>query len=221
VAAGSMALTRVIQTGVLYHYMVVTFVTALAALTASLWLRSTGIPAMGIPQVAPWDWLVFLLVLSGSILVLVTNSRITAIAGLGVVGIGMAMIFILYSAPDVAITQLLVETLIVVLFAAAALKLPLLTPEPLRKRLLDALIALGLGGVTTVILLKVTRGPIDRDLTTFFETASWPEAYGQNIVNVILVDFRAMDTFGEIAVILIAAISIFALLKGQPEEETP
>ena len=221
VAAGSKALTRVIQTGVLYHYMVVTFVTALVALTASLWLRSTGIPAMGIPQVAPWDWLVFLLVLSGSILVLVTNSRITAIAGLGVVGIGMAMIFILYSAPDVAITQLLVETLIVVLFAAAALKLPLLTPEPLRKRLLDALIALGLGGVTTVILLKVTRGPIDRDLTTFFETASWPEAYGQNIVNVILVDFRAMDTFGEIAVILIAAISIFALLKGQPEEETP
>lgn len=218
VAAGSKALTRAIQTGVLHHYMAVTFGTALAGLAMSLWLRSTGIPAIGIPQVALWDWLVFVLVLCGTVLVVVTNSRIAAIAGLGVVGIGMAMIFILYSAPDVAITQLLVETLIVVLFAAAALRLPHLATDALRKRWLDALIALGLGGVTTLILLKVTRGPIDRDLTTFFETTSWPEAFGQNIVNVILVDFRALDTFGEIAVVLVAAISIFALLKGKSEE---
>ncbi|MEL7179451.1 MAG: hydrogen gas-evolving membrane-bound hydrogenase subunit E [Pseudomonadota bacterium] len=219
IASGSKALTRVIQTGVLYHYMVVTFGTALAVLAVTLWFRSTGIPAMGVPQVELWDWLVFLLVLLGTLLTLITNSRITAIAGLGVVGIGMAMIFILYSAPDVAITQLLVETLVVVLFAAAALKLPHLNPEPLSRRWLDALIALGLGVVTTVILLKVTTGPIDRELTTFFETASWPQAFGQNIVNVILVDFRALDTFGEIAVVLIAAISIFALLKAKPEGE--
>ena len=219
VAAGSKALTRTIQTGVLYHYMLVTFATALAVLAVTLWFRSTGIPVMGFPQVALWDWLVFLLVLMGAGLTLITNSRITAIAGLGVVGIGMAMIFILYSAPDVAITQLLVETLVVVLFAAAALKLPHLTAEPLRKRWVDAIVAVGLGVVTTVILLKVTAGPIDRELTTFFETASWPQAFGQNIVNVILVDFRALDTFGEIAVVLIAAISIFALLKSKPEEE--
>ena len=219
VASGCKALTRTIQTGVLYHYMFVTFGTALAVLAVTLWFRSTGIPAMGFPQVELWDWLVFVLVLLGAILTMVTNSRITAIAGLGVVGIGMAMIFILYSAPDVAITQLLVETLVVVLFAAAALKLPQLTAEPHRKRWMDALIAIGLGVVTTVILLKVTTGPIDRELTTFFETASWPEAFGQNIVNVILVDFRALDTFGEIAVVLIAAISIFALLKSKPEED--
>ena len=221
VAAGCKALTAKIQTGVLYHYMLVTFGTALAVLAVTLWFRSTGIPAMGFPQVELWDWLVFILVLLGAILTLMTNSRITAIAGLGVVGIGMAMIFILYSAPDVAITQLLVETLVVVLFAAAALKLPQLTAEPHRKRWMDVLIAIGLGVVTTVILLKVTTGPIDRELTTFFETASWPEAFGQNIVNVILVDFRALDTFGEIAVVLIAAISIFALLKSKPEEDKP
>ncbi|WP_286131039.1 hydrogen gas-evolving membrane-bound hydrogenase subunit E [Loktanella sp. 5RATIMAR09] len=221
IASGSKALTRNIQTGVLYHYMVVTFGTALAVLAVTLWFRSTGIPKMGVPQVELWDWLVFLLVLLGAILTLVTNSRITAIAGLGVVGIGMAMIFILYSAPDVAITQLLVETLVVVLFAAAALKLPSLTPEPMRKRWLDVIISVGLGVVTTVILLKVTTGSIDRELTTFFETASYPQAFGQNIVNVILVDFRALDTFGEIAVVLIAAISIFALLKSKPEEDKP
>jgi multicomponent Na+:H+ antiporter subunit A len=221
IASGSKALTRAIQTGVLHHYMVVTFGTALAVLAVTLMFRSTGIPAVGLPQVELWDWLVFVLVILGSILVLVTNSRITAIAGLGVVGIGMAMIFILYSAPDVAITQLLVETLVVVLFAAAALKLPSLGVEPLRKRWLDAIIAGGLGVVTTIILLKVTTGPIDRELTTFFEIASYPQAFGQNIVNVILVDFRALDTFGEIAVVLIASISIFALLKSKPEEDKP
>ncbi len=219
IASGSKALTRVIQTGVLKHYMFVTFATALVALAYTLFTQTTGIPSVGWPQIALWDWLVFLLVLLGTGLTVVTNSRITAIAGLGVVGIGMAMIFILYSAPDVAITQLLVETLVVVLFAAAALKLPELDRDKIGKRPFDALMALGFGVVTSIILMKVTAGPIDRELTTFFETASWPEAFGQNIVNVILVDFRALDTFGEIAVVLIAAISIFALLRAKPEEE--
>ncbi|WP_296430505.1 putative monovalent cation/H+ antiporter subunit A [Yoonia sp.] len=221
IASGSKALTRMIQTGVLRQYMFVTFATALVAMGATLFIRTTGIPSVGWPDIELWDWLVFLLVLLGAGLTVVTNSRITAIAGLGVVGIGMAMIFILFSAPDVAITQLLVETLVVVLFAAAALKLPELDKERLGARPLDALIALGFGVVTTIIVMKVTAGPIDRELTTFFETASWPEAFGQNIVNVILVDFRALDTFGEIAVVLIAAISIFALLKSKPEEDKP
>ena len=211
--------TRIQQTGVLRRYLFVTFGTALAAIVVAFVFRAQTMPVIVFPKLEPWDWLVFALVLFGTLLTLVTNSRITAIAGLGVVGIGMAMIFILYSAPDVAITQLLVETLVVVLFAAAALRLPGLTAEPLRKRLPDAVLAIGLGAAVTAILLKVTATPIDRSLTTFFEGASWTEAYGKNIVNVILVDFRALDTFGEIAVVLIAAISIFALLRAKPETE--
>ena len=70
-------------------------------------------------------------------------------------------------------------------------------------------------------VLVVDDASIDRELTTFFENASWTEAFGQNIVNVILVDFRALDTFGVIAVVLIAGISIFALLKSKPEEDKP
>jgi len=71
----------------------------------------------------------------------------------------------------------------------------------------------------TVVLLMVTAGPIDRRITDYFETASWPEAFGRNIVNVILVDFRALDTFGEIAVVVIAALSAYALLKGRSKRE--
>ncbi|MDX8352063.1 putative monovalent cation/H+ antiporter subunit A [Cognatiyoonia sp. IB215182] len=211
--------TRLIQTGVLRRYMFLTFATALAALAGTLWLRDVALPAINVPDVTAADWLVFLLVLLGTALTAATSSRIAAIAGLGVVGIGIAMIFILYSAPDVAITQLLVETLIVVLFAAAALRLPHLGAEPLRGRPWDALLAIGLGVATTAVLLVVTAGPIDLELTEFFQTASWPQAFGQNIVNVILVDFRALDTFGEIAVVLVAAISIYALLKSKPEKD--
>jgi multicomponent Na+:H+ antiporter subunit A len=56
--------------------------------------------------------------------------------------------------------------------------------------------------------------PVDRRITDYFEIASWPEAFGRNIVNVILVDFRALDTFGEIAVVVIAALAAYALLRG-------
>ena len=211
--------TKIIQTGVLRRYMFVTFATALAAMAGTLMIKDAALPTLVVPDVTIADWLVFLLVLLGTALTAATDSRIAAIAGLGVVGIGIAMIFILYSAPDVAITQLLVETLIVVLFAAAALRLPGMGSEPLRSRPWDAALAIGLGVATTAVLLMVTSGPIDLELTTFFQTASWPEAFGQNIVNVILVDFRALDTFGEIAVVLVAAISIFALLKSKPEKD--
>ncbi|MEO0694033.1 MAG: hydrogen gas-evolving membrane-bound hydrogenase subunit E, partial [Pseudomonadota bacterium] len=69
------------------------------------------------------------------------------------------------------------------------------------------------------VMLMVTAGPIDRRLTDYFEATSWPEAFGRNIVNVILVDFRALDTFGEIAVVVIAALGAYALLKGRSPEE--
>ncbi|WP_341365708.1 hydrogen gas-evolving membrane-bound hydrogenase subunit E [Yoonia sp. BS5-3] len=221
VLAGAKWQTRLLQTGVLRRYMFVTFGTALAALAGTLIIKDSFAPDMNLPDVSVTDWLVFLLVLLGAALTVMTQSRITAIAGLGVVGIGMAMIFILYSAPDVAITQLLVETLVVVLFAAAALRLPKMGAEPLRRRPFDAVLAIGLGVTTTTILLMATAGPIDLELTEFFQTASWPKAYGQNIVNVILVDFRALDTFGEIAVVLVAAISIYALIKSSPGKDQP
>lgn len=72
--------------------------------------------------------------------------------------------------------------------------------------------------------MSVMATDFDRRLTSFFEAASYPEAHGRNIVNVILVDFRALDTFGEITVVAIAAIVAFALLRGatrrKPEEES-
>mgnify|MGYP003148949955 FL=1 len=71
-----------------------------------------------------------------------------------------------------------------------------------------------MGASISLILLSVLGQPLDLSLTSYFEAASYPDAHGRNIVNVILVDFRAIDTFGEIAVVAIAALSALALLRG-------
>jgi multicomponent Na+:H+ antiporter subunit A len=157
-------------------------------------------------------WLIGLLICAGTLLSLVAQSRIAAITGLGVVGIGVALVFIIFGAPDVAITQLLVETLLVVFIAVALLNLPSL-PKQQGIRVGHALLSVAAGLLVTVTLWGIFTTDLDRSLTTYFEQTSYPEAFGRNIVNVILVDFRALDTFGEISVVLIAALGAIALLK--------
>ncbi|MDJ1015438.1 MAG: putative monovalent cation/H+ antiporter subunit A [Paracoccaceae bacterium] len=218
--AGAAWQTRVLQSGVMRRYVYTIFATLLIAVGGTLvWTGAFGgIPTVPFADLQMKHWAVVALIIAGAAVTTVTNSRIAAITGLGAVGIGVALIFIIFGAPDVAITQLLVETLVVVLFAVAALRLPLMKPEdgfPNRK--LDALIATTIGLIVTAILVTVTDGPIDRRLSDFFESASWTEAFGRNIVNVILVDFRALDTFGEIAVVAVAGVAAWALLKGGKE----
>ena len=221
--------TRILQSGVLQRYIFTVFLTLAVGVGGTIWAQD----AMNfrVDWVASVDglqfkhWAVVVFVTAGAILTAITSSRMTAIAALGVVGIGVALIFIIFSAPDVAITQLLVEVLVVVLVAVAMLKLPRLGLARERKRRpLHAALAASIGVIVTLVMVGVLQGDIDRRLTDYFEIASWPEAYGRNIVNVILVDFRAIDTFGEIAVVVIAALAAYALLRGtryeRPEGQT-
>jgi multicomponent Na+:H+ antiporter subunit A len=205
--------TRIIQPGVLRTYIAVTFATVFAAIFGTMMARNAW---PDLPDLSGVTWPAMAisgLICAGAIMTAVTSSRIAAMAALGVVGIGVALVFIVFSAPDVAITQLLVETLVVVLVAVALLRLPNLDQNGRDVRPRDAVLAIGLGGMVTAVLLAVLETPLDRRLTEYFEITSWPEAFGRNIVNVILVDFRALDTFGEIAVVVIAALSAYALLR--------
>ncbi|NSX53306.1 putative monovalent cation/H+ antiporter subunit A [Parasulfitobacter algicola] len=211
--------TRLIQSGVLRRYMFIIFATFVAVIGATLYLRTDLPTSFEIEPLAAKQWAVIILMIAGTLVTVATRSRITAIASLGVVGITVALVFIMYGAPDVAITQLLVETLIVVLVAVAMLRLPFLDRRgESDHRPLDALLAIGVGTVTTITMLLVLEQPLDLRLTEYFEATSWPEAFGRNIVNVILVDFRALDTFGEIAVVVIAALSAYALLRTTAKE---
>ena len=209
--------TEVLQNGRLTRYLFVVFATLVLALGGSL--AVTG--ALRLPEALPpllfREWGVVGLVAAGAVTAAVARSRLAAICALGLVGIGIALLFLLFGAPDLAITQLLVETLVVILVAVVMVRLPdfaKLGRAGSRRRLRDLGLAVATGAVVSLLLLAVVEAPLNRDVTAFFEAASVPEAFGRNIVNVILVDFRALDTFGEIAVVAVAALAAFALLRG-------
>ena len=208
------AQTRVLQGGVLRHYLTTVFVVLVVALGATLMARDALIWPAAWPVLMAHEWGVAALIVVGTVMAAFAGSRLAAICALGVVGVGVALLFLSFGAPDLAKTQLLVETLVVIIVAIVMLRLPRLAPnrsEPLW-RPGHAVISVVAGGLLTLVLLSVTAEPFDLRITEYFEATSAPEAFGRNIVNVILVDFRALDTMGEIAVVAIAGLAAFGLI---------
>jgi len=139
--------------------------------------------------------------------------RLTALVITGVVGLIVALMFVKFSAPDLALTQLSVEVVTVILLLLALYFLPATSPRDSSsaRRWRDAGIALlAGGGAATMAWAVLTRS--NESIADFFIKNSVPGGGGSNVVNVILVDFRGFDTFGEITVLAIAALGIFALL---------
>ena len=143
------------------------------------------------------------------------RQRFSALLLLSVVGLVVALTFVKFSAPDLALTQLSVEVVTIVLLLLALYFLPATTPVESgsarrnRDMLLASVAGLGAGALTWAVLTR----PHDT-LSGFFLENSVPGGGGTNVVNVILVDFRGFDTLGEITVLAIAAIGIFVLLDG-------
>jgi multicomponent Na+:H+ antiporter subunit A len=214
VATSFAAVTRAIQPGSLRVYLGVTFA-AVAALPLGGLLLGGGLamPPTGAPDPAGIGAVA--LAAAGALLAALARRRIAAIGGLGAVGTGVAMLFVIHGAPDVAITQLLVDVMLIVLIAAMMHRLPELGPRT-GGRARDALIAGGVGVAVAALTLAVTAEPFRSDVTAAMEAMSVPEAKGRNIVNVILVDFRALDTFGEIVVVAAAALGALALIRMRP-----
>lgn len=216
---GAMAkLINFIQNGYLRNYVATISLTLVALLVYSLMFDS---PALVLDErlhvlgnLRIYELVVILLILAALYMLHTTRSRLTAIAILGIIGYAVALFFILFGAPDIAATQLLIETLTVVLFVLVLHKLPALgTLGKAQHKLKYILISLLFGGTITYVLLLVKQFPLDTPLKEYFGQNSYLQGQGKNIVNVILVDFRALDTLGEISVLAVAAIGIFALFK--------
>ncbi|WOO39880.1 putative monovalent cation/H+ antiporter subunit A [Rubellicoccus peritrichatus] len=210
----SKAQTRWLQSGYLHHYVFTVVITAAGFL---LWaLTKFGGLSFDI------DWVNFDILTAGLVLVMIistcvaatTESRITALVALGVIGFGVALIFVYFGAPDLAITQLLVETLVVVLFMFVIVRLPTFKSYSTKAtKIRDGILACGFGLLMTVMVLKAVNIQFDHPIAEKLAEMSYPEAKGKNVVNVILVDFRAIDTFGEIVVVTTAALGIAALVS--------
>ena len=218
-SAAASAVTSRLQTGALGHYLTITFLVIVVGGGVSLYASGWSIDPALLSPVPPLAWVVAFVMAAAAAVVVVSTSRLLSICALGLIGIGVALIFLMFGAIDVAITQLMVETLFVVLIAIVLLRLPRFEGNAHPGHfgsLRDAAIAIGAGVVVAMVTIGVALTPIDLEITRFFEQASYTEAYGRNIVNVILVDFRAVDTLGEIAVVATAALAIVALLKVRP-----
>jgi len=217
VLAGAAWQTRMIQNGNLRFYTFATIVVAFGTVGVTLLVKGVAVP-FALEPVSVEAVFVAALIVTGAIVAAKTRSRLLAAAALGLAGFGVALMFILLGAPDLAMTQFLVETLIVVVLLLVMQRIPEMlsasTTPLVRAR--DVVVAAACGLTTTAVLLAVLRQPFDPTLADFFVAESVPGGFGRNIVNVILVDFRALDTLGEIAVLGVAALGAFALLWRAP-----
>lgn len=166
----------------------------------------------------PLDWGLLGLVVAGVTWAVLARARIAAVVVTGVVGFAMTAWFFTLGAADVALTQLLVEILTVVVMVLLLRRLPWhFRREPARGKILPALLALGAGGVTTAGVLALTGRRELSPAGEYYVTQGEAETGGANVVNTILVDFRALDTLGELTVLGVAGLAIVVLLRSRRE----
>jgi multicomponent Na+:H+ antiporter subunit A len=214
------AQTRFLQNGSLPRYLATVMLTAIGLIGYTL-LR--GVDLVGIfrlpRDVRFYEWVIPIIIVAATVSSVRARSRLAAVAALGVVGFGVAMIYILFGAPDLAMTQFAIETLTVIIFVLVLYRLPRFAQYSGKAtRFRDAVIAITAGGLMSLLVLLVTANPLVSRVTSYYAENSYLLAKGRNIVNVILVDFRGIDTLGEITVLAVAAIGVYALMKLRSEK---
>ncbi|WP_051933379.1 hydrogen gas-evolving membrane-bound hydrogenase subunit E [Massilia sp. BSC265] len=207
-------LGRRLQTGRLSRYLGIT-----AAATIALcapWVFALRLPAPA--PLAPDGAGVLLGCLTaalGALLAARARDTLQCLLGAGGVGAGSAMVFLFRGAPDLALTQLAVESVFVVVAAVALRRHRQRLGSAGRRpaRAWRAGTALAFGLLLGAALLALSGRPFDSAMSDYFLAHSVPQAHGHNVVNVILVDFRALDTLGEIAVVMLAALAAWPLAR--------
>jgi multicomponent Na+:H+ antiporter subunit A len=213
IVAVAKAQTRVLQNGVLGRYLLVTIGTTVGLGGYALATRVGPVP-IHLEPVGLGEAAVALTLVAGAVAVVRAQSLLFAVAALGVVGYGVAVVFLLFGGPDLALTQFAIETLSVLLFALVLRRLPRLRVlSPRSERIRDGVVAVAGGVFVTLLVLAATAATHPTPLRDYFGAASLALANGRNVVNVILVDFRGFDTLGEITVLAVAALGVVALLR--------
>ncbi|MEM7032743.1 MAG: putative monovalent cation/H+ antiporter subunit A, partial [Chloroflexota bacterium] len=168
-------ITRNLQDGRLRHYIALTIIVAvgLVGYTLFSFYGFTVDLDSQLSEIRPYELIVSVIILIATLAAVRAQSRLAAVAALGVVGYGMGLLFILFSAPDLAMTQISIETLTVVLLVLILYRLPnFVTFATPRTRMRDRVIALTAGGLMTTLVLTVTSLPFQSRLAPYFAEMS-------------------------------------------------
>lgn len=214
----STRLTVLTQNGSLHFYL--KFILLFSFLLPLFSLLLLGNVPLPIPQLKQIDLSIFFfaaLVLVAGIFIIRSRTRLSAVLALSVIGYSLAVIFALFRSPDILMTQILIETVTLLLFLLIFLKIPPYEPnKDVVKRKVSAplWISLLVGFSAFLFVFLVTENRTHPSISQFFLEGAERLAGGRNVVNMIIVDFRTMDTFGEIVVLGLAGIGALALLRS-------
>ncbi|TGC07913.1 hydrogen gas-evolving membrane-bound hydrogenase subunit E [Methanolobus halotolerans] len=197
--------------------MIVLFIIPIIVLTPDI------IPSTLNFDIQAYEGIVYLFMIVAALGAALLPRYLPAIVSLSGLGYLVGLLFIYLQAPDLALTQVLVETLTTIIFLLAIVKIPQkfrehITPSVMTR---DLLIASAVALTVFIMMINATQGivPPFESLSHYFIEKSIPLAGGHNMVNVVLVDFRAYDTLGEIAVLCLAALGVYNLIHSRGEEE--
>lgn len=218
---GSQRITDGYMTGYLRNYLVYIF--GFFILLGILTIINTGI-SLDFSNSAPvgiQEVIITLIILIATAVILITRSRMVAIIMLGSIGFSMALLFVFFRAPDLALTQLAIETVTTALFLVCFYHLPKKSrhEERIRFKFTNFIVSLGVGIIVILLGLAAYSGRLFDPISTFHIENVYDLAAGGNMVNVILVDFRGYDTLFETLVFGIAGIGIYTMMKLKPNRK--
>lgn len=204
------------QRGSLFFYLVVILSTALASIVAVLIVtqQNWGAHLYFVDPGSPFQMVIGVAIVVGALAAARAQKRFMALLMVSVTGYGIALIFALQGAPDLALTQMLVETIVLVAFVLAMRSLPpgLQARTPGNHKIMRAVIGIAFGAIMVMVAIISMGSRVALPISLQLPELAYTGGGGLNVVNVTLVDIRAWDTFGEISVLAIAATGIASLI---------
>ncbi len=214
---GALRVTNIQMTGLLRDYNLFVLLYTLLVVGGTMFLKNAlVIDTTDLAKIEIFEVILALTLVLAAFGVVLLKSRLAAIISLGVVGFSVALFFVIFRAPDLALTQLLVETVTLALFLLAFSRLPKFLSEhdtPKRVKAINVAVSSLVGLMVTGLVLIGHSNKYYEPISHYFIENSKKLGGGTNVVNVILVDFRGLDTLGEISVLGIAALGVYAMIK--------
>lgn len=213
---GMNRLSRFYMTGVLRTYLIYMFFSIFLITTTVLFMQDAfQVDMDSFTPLNAYGVMTAIILILAVIMVVIAKTRLAAFIALGGVGYSVALFFVIYKAPDLALTQLVIETVSVALFLLAFKHLPEIKRhgETKKHRITNLVIAAAVGVTVSLVALSAHSNKLIPSISQYYKDTVFTEAAGGNIVNVILVDYRGFDTLFEIAVLAIAAIGVYSMIK--------